>query len=60
MWVTRLSGSLAYHARQVEFLGLFNFKIYYIKGKENVKADAFNRRPDYKGNEKYKLIPIFK
>ena len=32
---------------QVEFLSEFNFEIYYKKGNENARTDAFSRRLDY-------------
>jgi hypothetical protein len=28
-------------------MALVKFKIYYIKGKENIRVDALSRRPDY-------------
>ena len=31
----------------MEFLIFYNIKINYIKGKENVKTNAFNKKPDY-------------
>ena len=34
-----------------EFLSKFNFQIIYRKGKENRRADALSRRPDYKENK---------
>jgi RNase H-like domain found in reverse transcriptase/Reverse transcriptase (RNA-dependent DNA polymerase)/Integrase zinc binding domain/Chromo (CHRromatin Organisation MOdifier) domain len=46
--------------RWAEFLAPFNFRIHYVKGKENARADALSRRPDHKGNEKYDAAPMFK
>ena len=31
----------------MEFLTLYNIKINYIKNKENVKINAFNKKPNY-------------
>jgi len=31
----------------MEFLTLYNIKINYIKSKENVKVNVFNKKPDY-------------
>ena len=31
----------------MKFLIFYNIKINYIKGAENVKINAFNKRPDY-------------
>jgi hypothetical protein len=36
------------------------FRIHYVKGKENVRADAFNRRPDYAEGIEPKEQVIFK
>jgi len=33
--------------RWVEILAAYNFQIFYIKGKENSRADALSRRLDY-------------
>lgn len=46
--------------RWAEFLAPFNFRIHYVKGKENARADALSRRPDHKGNEKIDAAPLFK
>lgn len=45
--------------RWAEFLGPFNFKIHYVKGKDNARADALSRRPDHKGNENSESTPLF-
>lgn len=45
--------------RWAEFLAPFNFRIHYVKGKENARADALSRRPDHKGNEKLDVAPMF-
>jgi hypothetical protein len=39
---------------------LMKFRIHYIKGKENTKADALNRRPNYAEGDKLKEYQIFK
>ena len=46
--------------RWAEFLAPFNFRIHYVKGKENARADALSRRPDHKGNEKIDAAPLFR
>jgi len=33
---------------------VYNFRIHYVKGKENGRADALSRRPDYKEGSKVK------
>ena len=45
--------------RWAEFLGPFNFRIHYVKGKDNARADALSRRPDHKGNENSESAPLF-
>ena len=37
-------------------MSVYNFRIYYVKGKENGRADALSRRPDYKKDSKVKPI----
>jgi hypothetical protein len=44
--------------RWAEFLAPFNFRIHYVKGKENARADALSRRPDHKGNERSESAPL--
>ena len=39
----------------MEILSEFNFKISYIKGSENGRADALSRREDLKNNEETHL-----
>ena len=34
-------------SRQLEILGQYKFEIQYTLGKDNTRADALNRRPDY-------------
>ena len=44
--------------RWSEFLAAFNFKIAYVKGSENVRADALSRRPDYLSNKTHERRAI--
>ena len=38
----------------------YNFRIYYKKGSENAKADAFNRRFDYREKQQNEMSsPVF-
>jgi hypothetical protein len=42
-------------------MALVKFRIYYVKGKENARVDAFNRRFNYvEGNEleEYRMFKI--
>jgi hypothetical protein len=41
-------------------MALVKFRIYYIKGKENARVDALNRRSNYTENNKLKEYRIFK
>ncbi len=41
-------------------LTIYNFRISYIKGIENARADALSRKPEYLNNKKYKLRAILK
>jgi hypothetical protein len=44
--------------RWAEFLSEFNFRITYIKGSENARADALSRRPDHFGNNTEDSPPL--
>ncbi|KAK5080008.1 hypothetical protein LTR05_008826 [Lithohypha guttulata] len=35
-------------------MSAYNFRIHYVKGKENGRADALSRRPDYEDDSKTK------
>ena len=39
---------------------IYNFKIIYIKGTENTRADALSRKPEYLSNKIHKLRAILK
>jgi hypothetical protein len=39
---------------------MYNFKISYIKGIENIKVDALSKKPEYLNNKKHELRAIFK
>jgi hypothetical protein len=41
-------------------LALYNFRILYIKGLENAKADALSRKPEYLSNKTHKSRAILK
>jgi hypothetical protein len=41
-------------------LTTYNFIISYIKGTKNIKADAFNRKPEYIRNSQLVLYIILK
>jgi hypothetical protein len=41
-------------------LALYNFRISYIKGTENARADALSRKPEYEENKTYELYMILK
>jgi hypothetical protein len=41
-------------------LALYNFRILYIKGLENTRADALSRKPEYLSNKTYKSQAILK
>ena len=41
-------------------MALYNFRIYYIRGKENTIANILSRRPDYIKNIKLELMVILK
>ncbi|RAL61050.1 hypothetical protein DID88_010391 [Monilinia fructigena] len=38
----------------------YNFKISYVKGSENARADALSRKPEYQENKSYESYAIFK
>ena len=45
--------------RQYETLSTFNFRILYIKGSENARADALSKKPEYllnKTHESYTIL----
>lgn len=44
----------------MEIIANYNFRISYIKGLENARADIFNRKSEYQENKTYKLYTIFK
>jgi hypothetical protein len=44
----------------METLAIYNFKILYIKGNENTRADILSRKPEYLENKIYELYTIFK
>jgi hypothetical protein len=41
-------------------LVIYNFRIFYIKGTENTRADIFSRKEEYQEEEKTKLYIIFR
>ena len=41
-------------------LALYNFRILYIKGLENVRADALSQKPEYLSNKTHKSRAILK
>jgi hypothetical protein len=41
-------------------LALYNFRILYIKGLENAKADALSRKPEYLSNKTHKSQAILR
>jgi hypothetical protein len=41
-------------------LALYNFRILYIKGLENAKADTLSQKPEYLSNKTYKSRAILK
>jgi len=41
-------------------LALYNFRILYVKGLENARADALSRKPEYLSNKTYKSRAILK
>ena len=43
-----------------EILIIYNFRILYIKGKENIKVNTFNKKLKYFKNKIYKLKVILK
>jgi hypothetical protein len=46
--------------RWAEILAIYNFKILYIKGNENARADTLSRKPEYLENKIYELYIIFR
>ena len=45
-------------AQQTEKLANYNLIIKYIKGTNNVKADALSRKPEYKADKTYKEVAL--
>jgi hypothetical protein len=41
-------------------LALYNFRILYIKGLENARADALSQKPEYLSNKTYKSRVILR
>jgi hypothetical protein len=41
-------------------LALYNFRILYVKGLENARADALSQKPEYLSNKTYKSRAILK
>jgi hypothetical protein len=41
-------------------LAIYNFKILYIKGNENARADTLSRKPEYLENKTYESYTIFR
>jgi hypothetical protein len=41
-------------------LALYNFRILYVKGLENAKADALSRKPEYLSNKTHKSRAILR
>jgi hypothetical protein len=41
-------------------LALYNFRILYVKGSENAKADALSRKPEYLSNKTHKSRAILR
>jgi hypothetical protein len=39
---------------------MYNFKISYIKGIKNARANALSKKPEYLNNKKHELRVIFK
>ena len=46
--------------RWAETLVTYNFRISYVKGTENARADALSRKPEYLNNKKHESRAIFK
>jgi len=46
--------------RWAESLATYNFRISYIKGTENARADALSRKPEYTSNKTHKSRAILK
>ncbi len=46
--------------RWAETLATYNFKISYVKGSENARADALSRKPEYLKNKTYVSRAILK
>ncbi|RAL65934.1 hypothetical protein DID88_005595 [Monilinia fructigena] len=46
--------------RWSETMANYNFKISYVKGSENARADALSRKPEYQENKSYESYAIFK
>jgi hypothetical protein len=43
-----------------EILAIYNFKILYVKGNENARADTLSRKPEYLENKTYESHTIFR
>ena len=46
--------------RWAETLANYNFRISYVKGSENARADALSRKPEYQSNQTHESFAIFK
>ncbi|CCD50686.1 hypothetical protein BofuT4_P087490.1 [Botrytis cinerea T4] len=46
--------------RWSETMANYNFRISYVKGSENARANALSRKPEYQENKTYKSYAIFK
>ena len=46
--------------RQYETLSTFNFRILYVKGSENARADALSRKPEYLSNKTHESYTILR
>jgi len=46
--------------RWSETMANYNFRISYVKGSENARADALSRKPEYQENKTYESYAIFK
>ena len=46
--------------RWAETLASYNFRISYVKGSENIRADALSRKPEYQSNKTHESRAILK